>query len=167
MNHYLYRVEDQQTGEYYIGVRSCWCAPEKDVDYKGSGLLLRQKIRGRWSRYRKSILDIAADRDEALAIEALLVSDARLQDPLCLNLARGGRAGEPGKAKSEEHRKRIAQSLAGRTGTATKGFKGRKHTDETRRRMADARRGQTHSPETRAKIAASQKARWARRMNSK
>src|SRR5688572_24129247 len=34
--HYVYRLTREETGEFYIGVRSCFGAPEQD-DYMGSG----------------------------------------------------------------------------------------------------------------------------------
>jgi hypothetical protein len=36
MYHYVYKVVDTQTGEFYFGSRSCKCNPEEDILYTGS-----------------------------------------------------------------------------------------------------------------------------------
>lgn len=81
-NHYVYRLDDPDTGQFYIGVRSCLGAPEEDSGYMGSG---------KWcnahpaiSRVKKTIVRTFETREEAAAFE---VAEIRRNnnDPLCAN----------------------------------------------------------------------------------
>lgn len=90
MPHYVYRITNTRTREYYIGKRSCDCDPENDP-YMGSGVLLKRKLRAhRDDDWTKEILCLAPTSEAALEIErALLASCWRNSD--CLNLDEGGR----------------------------------------------------------------------------
>lgn len=81
--HYIYRLTDCWSGEFYVGVRMCRCAPALDKQYMGSG---------RWPRHvaydrrpiRKEVL--ATFDTRALAEEAeLLLIDMVVGDRLCRN----------------------------------------------------------------------------------
>lgn len=89
MNHYVYKITNGTTGEYYIGKRSCplW---QRD-QYMGSGKLLKRKMKAhRDHKWRKEVLGLYASAEEAYAQEALILGDLWLTDPLCLNLKPGG-----------------------------------------------------------------------------
>lgn len=82
--HYTYRVCDPATGEFYVGVRSCWGAPESDVTYMGSGTWPLIALRNRRS-LAKVVLAEHSSRKAAEAAEAEAIRIA-IADPLCRNL---------------------------------------------------------------------------------
>lgn len=65
---YVYRVELESTGEYYIGVRSCDCRPEKD-SYKGS--MVAWKVDKKL--LTKTIIGLYETRAEANLAESILI----------------------------------------------------------------------------------------------
>lgn len=80
--HYLYRLTNPATGQFYVGVRTC-VGSAADDDYMGSG---------RWPlacskdgiALHKQVVSEHATRELAEASELLLI-DASLTDPLCMN----------------------------------------------------------------------------------
>lgn len=82
--HYTYRLTDPKTGQFYIGVRTCFGNPELDTAYRGSG---------RWCQVNrltgvpvdKIILGTFPDRGTADMAERLAIAAAK-SDPLCMNL---------------------------------------------------------------------------------
>ena len=146
-SHYVYRIDRPSTGEYYIGIRTCKCHPADDT-YMGSGTLLKVKMAGRQSEFKKTILVIVQTRREALRIEEALVGPAQVAERTCMNLREGGE-GPPAmgsmatQPKSISHKDRIRKALTG------------KMTQEHRDKIAAANRrraGSTHSDTTKAKI---------------
>lgn len=85
--HYVYRLFSPQTGQFYVGVRSCVGDPDKD-SYMGSG---------RWPsacaasgvNLQKEIVAVLATRDLADAMEQELINSA-LGNPLCMNSPKTG-----------------------------------------------------------------------------
>lgn len=81
--HYVYRLTDPETGEFYIGVRSFLGDPAKD-SYRGSG---------RWptgAAYRgiklhREIVAVFQTRSEAERAEANMIAEA-ISLPLCCNI---------------------------------------------------------------------------------
>ena len=99
--HLLYRTECLITGKFYIGVHS---TANIDDGYLGSGVILKSSLRkhGR-SRHKRTILRICESREQVLDFEVQEVS-MHLDDPLCMNIARGGLAGNFGVKFSAEHK---------------------------------------------------------------
>lgn len=183
MNHYVYRIDRTQTGEWYVGIRSCRATPAKDYRYMGSGTRVSRIDR---SELVKRILVQVQTRNEARRIEAALVGPDQVADDLCLNLIEGGERGSVGYRHSAEtcakraemaqentyalgHRhtpdvcERIRRAMTGR-----KNALGYRHTDEARARMSAQRKGRpsnrkgsTMSAEQKAKISASLRAHYA------
>jgi hypothetical protein len=85
------------------------CAYSLDDGYLGSGLKLRNSIRkyGR-ENFKREIMEFLSSKEELADREAELVNDDLLNDPLCLNLKKGGIGG--GKFFSEEHRKKCSDA---------------------------------------------------------
>lgn len=92
MNHYLYKILDTQTNQYYLGKRSCPEEPSLD-SYMGSGLWIRklEKTFGPRVRYApkgrfiKIIIEYCGSSKEAYHREAVVVDETILRDPLCMN----------------------------------------------------------------------------------
>jgi len=83
--HYTYRLTDDVTGEFYIGVRSFIGDPASD-GYKGSGKWpTGAKFRG--NPLRKDILGTFKSRTEAERAEAEAIAEG-MKEPLCKNIAK-------------------------------------------------------------------------------
>lgn len=82
-HHYLYRLTDPATGEFYVGVRSCRCAPHEDRRYFGSGRWPQER-QWRGQPVQKDVLATFPTRRLAEEAEELLI-DMVLLDRLCRN----------------------------------------------------------------------------------
>jgi len=88
--HYVYRINNPSTGEYYIGKRTC-SGPIEEDSYMGSGLRLKRAMKARAEDgWFKEILISCESEEEAYDLEEAAVGDRWETDPLCLNLASGG-----------------------------------------------------------------------------
>lgn len=85
--HYVYRVKHPGTGEFYIGVRSSWGAPEHDGKYFGSGVWTMEMRRKRQPLV-KDVLAVFQDRRQAERYETEAIIAVR-GDPLCKNANTG------------------------------------------------------------------------------
>ena len=72
LHHYVYRLDHEASGTFYIGVRSCDCLPAQDR-YKGSGCWT---ARVPLLEVKKSILSTHCSRDEAEIAEKLAITAA-------------------------------------------------------------------------------------------
>lgn len=88
MYHYLYKICNNITGEFYYGVHS---TENLNDGYFGSGIELKRNIKkyGR-DNFSMHILEYKETRDEVLMLEQTIVNPTLLKDPLCLNLSIGG-----------------------------------------------------------------------------
>lgn len=80
--HYIYRVTDPMTGEFYVGARSCECRIEDDP-YWGSGSWVRQCLE-RGVLLAKDVLEVLPSRSALAKAEEGHVATA-LESPLCRN----------------------------------------------------------------------------------
>lgn len=81
--HYVYRSENPGTGEFYIGVRSCYGEPANDTGYVGSGRWVRYGDNAR--KLRKTILATFTTREEAEEAERETIAVV-IHDPLNRNI---------------------------------------------------------------------------------
>ena len=90
--HYVYLLHHAETGLYYIGVRSSYNKPEKDL-YYGSGSLLWDVYRqqgyyhidqGKPNGWEKYIVAVFPDRISANQFETQTIAAER-KNPYCLN----------------------------------------------------------------------------------
>ena len=146
MFHYVYRIDRPSTGQWYVGLRSCRCWPIEDTKYVGSGTYVKRIPP---EELTKQVLAIVETREDAARLEAALVGQKQLDDPLCMNLQTGGLNAH---SVSEETRSKLSKKLQGNTRT-----KGRKLTPEHRRKISEAMQGLKRSEETREKMSAAAK----------
>jgi hypothetical protein len=86
-DHYTYFIEDVETGNYYVGVRSCACSPESDTQYMGSGWWPKaMRKAGHGHRLHKHIIATYTTREAADVGEADLIR-FRGKDSQCMNRA--------------------------------------------------------------------------------
>lgn len=154
--HIIYKITNVLNNRFYVGMHTGFL----DDGYLGSGKRLKAEIKkyGK-ENFKREILEILPDRKSLESREAEIVSEELLVDPLCLNLKNGGEGG--GKFWNETHQQkcssaggRIGGKITGkknaniarqkmletRTNFATVGMTGRKHSEETKRKMREAHR---------------------------
>ena len=78
--HYVYRINVAGTGEFYVGLRSCFGSPDAD-EYMGSGAALKGFDA---SRLTKEVLSIHASREDAAIAETMAIRLA-MESANCLN----------------------------------------------------------------------------------
>lgn len=152
MYYYTYKITHKESGRYYIGARSSKVEPNNDK-YMGSGKLIRQAIKKYgMDAFEKAILNTYETFDEAFKAECLYL-DNYLTDPLCYNIAPGGKGGDRFSTheNKEQYRQRLKKSRSKHLSTltkndkqrlyASKGFLGKNHTEQTndKNRVAHAK----------------------------
>ena len=132
MNHYVYRIEETETKEFYWGVRSCECDP-KDDTYMGSMI--------RWKPNRsnliKTYIKTFSTRELAKEAEHIILKYYmnKKMFPLNRNYHNGKLFGESNKGVklkpfSESHRHKISLAMKSMKG------KKKKPSIESRNRMS-------------------------------
>jgi hypothetical protein len=95
MNHYIYKISNPETGEYYYGRRSTkkhW----KEDKYFGSSRVLRKyagnkkPTQERLPGWKKEVLLLFDNLRELCLHEKIVIGDKWKSDPLCLNGIPGG-----------------------------------------------------------------------------
>ena len=88
--HFIYKTTNPK-GRYYIGAHS---TDSLEDGYMGSGLLLKRSILSNGKENHKfEILEFCLDRQSLFEREAELVPVELMNDPLCMNLCKGGNGG--------------------------------------------------------------------------
>jgi len=149
--HFLYKTTCLTTGRYYYGIHS---TDDLEDGYLGSGRRLRYSVRKYGKEaHQKEVLEFFDDRQALLAKEAEVVTLNEIAKEDCMNIIPGGwcgnrKASELGNARIKELRKTDSEFNRAfienlrQIGKKTKNlnpqaFKGRRHTDEARRRMSE------------------------------
>ena len=81
-HHYVYQLSIP-SGEYYIGVRSCWATPQEDTAYLGSGSWPTKMAKTK-TKLNKKIIGIFETRQQAEIAERDAIAE-HLSDPMCMN----------------------------------------------------------------------------------
>ena len=150
--HYIYQIV-KDTGEFYIGMRSCNCDPELDP-YFGSGLRLKHAIAKHGKeKFRKEILiNNVKDRETLTRLEKQIVTQELVDDDNCYNLRIGGHGGsvkghihsDVAKSKMSTARKGVPFSDAHKAAIATA---------NTGKKLSDARKAAISAAKTGKKLA--------------
>ena len=163
--HYLYKTTCLVTGRWYIGMHS---TNNLNDGYMGSGRRLRRSIRKYGeSNHKKEILEFFDNRKLLIKTEKNAITNNMIGDPMCMNLMSGGTGGFiseeqqkhrsscAGKANAEklktdvEYFKAFSERASkimienhklGKMRHDT--FKGRTHSDETKFKISETKRGQ-------------------------
>lgn len=147
--HVIYKTTCIITDRYYIGMHS---TDNLDDKYLGSGKRLGYSLNkyGK-ENHRFEILEHHDNREALRKREAELVNVDTIKDLMCMNLTVGGRGSE-GYAIPEETKKRISNSLKNhviseetkqRLSLSQKGKPRKKHTEETKSRIAEKMKGRS------------------------
>lgn len=172
MYHYIYKTTCIVTNKFYYGMHS---TTNLNDGYKGSGKILMRSIKKYgMDAHITEIISYYTDRELLKHAEKIIINESLLENPLCMNLKIGGEGGgQRGIKRSSDTIYRMRQ---GRLKLLSEGWKpselsieemknklrGRKHTDETKRKMADAHNGKAMPPfsdEHKAKLSAARRIR--------
>jgi hypothetical protein len=171
--HYIYKITCLKNERYYIGMHS---TSDLDDGYMGGGLLIKKSIKKHGKeKHFKEILEFLPDRDSLIRREIQIINEDILNDPLCMNINKGGEGGwkkewstlgaisankknwenpefrEKMKTTASSTLKRLWDDPEKRTKlleTSKKTFEGRNHQEEAKRKMsveASKRVGQLNS----------------------
>ena len=154
----------------YIGVRSCSCLPENDLDYMGSSKILGEAMKVEPETFTKSIIETFSTREDANTNEQWLHETYDVaRNPLFYNqmnaplgFCMSGREHSKetkekmsvstsgknhplyGKKRSLETRKNISAAKKGKTKGKNNPNYGKHHSPEARQKMSDANRGENN-----------------------
>ena len=145
MKHYLYKITNLQSHQFYIGVRSAK-DPYNDKYMGSSSIWTKEWIKNNKELLKKEILnDSFLDRDSANLAEVELLKQYK-DDDLCINCLYDIIPSHLGKKQSEEWiRKRI------KSGEQANMY-GKHHSDETKEKISNKLKGRIISDETKEKI---------------
>lgn len=157
MEYYIYKVtllEGRLAGHYYIGKHK---QTGKYDYYAGSGKLLTDYYKKHGRRpgitYTKEILEYCDNPNTLNEREIYYVGDLWKTDPLCLNQCAGGYGGNTpkgrpspmkGRKASEETRRKMSEAMKGKG-------KGRKLSPEHYKHICEANKKIAQNPETKEK----------------
>ena len=127
--HYTYIIVNKNTQMKYIGVRSCNCLPENDFDYMGSSNILIEALQKTPEAFTKKIIDTFPTREIANTNEQWLHETYDV-------------------ARNPEFYNQMNVPLRfcmfGKTGKDSHWY-GKKHSEETKKKMSLAQSGEKHS----------------------
>ena len=104
--HYFYKTINLVNGKFYYGVTN-----GNDPWYYGSGKALKDAIKKHGIKnFHRCILKTFNTAEEAYQEEATVVTEKLVEDRQCYNMKVGGWGGV-GQKKTEEHRKKISESV--------------------------------------------------------
>lgn len=135
MKHFTYKTTCIVTGKFYFGMHS----GSPNDSYFGSGVHLHRSLRkyGRKNHVRE-VLSFYKTRKELIKAEVSLVTEEILNDPKCMNIAKGGLGGFI--SHTEQTKVKMRENAAKRPDSHY--VKGESH----------GMFGKTHTPEARARI---------------
>lgn len=146
MYHYVYIIRNKLNHKFYIGKHT---ASNLDDGYMGSGIAIKRAIKKYGlENFAKQIICFCDSQEEALQVEQFLVTPYLISREDCYNANIGGRGGSiKGRKLSEESRKRISAALIGNTYGS--GLKGKPKTEEHKRKISEGNKGRIISAEQR------------------
>jgi group I intron endonuclease len=166
MYYLIYKITNNLNGKIYIGQHM---TDNLDDGYMGSGLVISRAVKKHGVKnFTKEILYFCTDWDTMNSMEEAIVNEAFVAREDTYNLKTGGSHGIP----SEETRRRLSAVRKGLHCKSkykkTKSTRiGRPHTEETRRKMSEARmgkipwnKGRPMTEKQKKKISATKKKQW-------
>jgi group I intron endonuclease len=115
---FVYKTTHIPTGKYYIGKH---VTSDLSDGYMGSGIALSKAIRkhGKES-FKMEILTFCVSKEELSVLETRLVTQELVDDPMCYNLKLGGEGGwdhcpPKGRKLSDETRRKMSESHTGKS----------------------------------------------------
>lgn len=174
-HNYFYKITNLISGKFYYGIHS---TNNLDDEYMGSSKYIKKDfdIFG-IENFQKEIIVDYPSRKEASDHEVKILTKELLQNPMCYNLSAAGINWKI-RYPSEEQKNKTSNSLKGRTFTpehleklskSARKYRtneekehlriintGKKHTEKTKHKMSETRKGRVCKLETRKKISEKQ-----------
>lgn len=146
MIHYLYKILNIHTNEYYLGVRSTSKTPETDRYMGSSSIWTKSYIKEHKDELKKIIIDQSFEtRKEANDAEIKIIT-SHITDPLCINISIPGEEFTQYEHKCPEWKKRLYHKIFSGKGNS---FYGKHHTEETkqliRESIGDSKKGEKNN----------------------
>jgi len=146
INHYIYKISNPETGQYYYGRRSSKVHWSKDSYFSSSGYLKslcngKRPTKKRLPDWKKEVLLTFDTLEELITYEEIVVGDRWKTDPLCLNYIPGGETGG-GDARQMHTPEVRKKSRTGRT-KYWRSPEGRKHASELGKRVKGTKKTNT------------------------
>ena len=149
MKHYVYKLTETKTNEFYYGVRTCDCSPIDD-SYMGSMIAWKPNK----DNLIKEIVSEFESREEAVKFESMVIEN-NIKNPLNRNYHTGNTLAFYGKSHSNETKKQIKKTLVDRYKNQSHSNKGRKKSESHRKNIIKSLIGRKHSDETKNKMSES------------
>jgi group I intron endonuclease len=151
MKHYVYKLTDKTTNEYYFGSRTCKCNIEDD-GYMGSMVTWKPNKNNLIKEVIKSDFK---DRQSAIEFESELITNF-IKDTLNRNYFIPTReVGFYGHTHSEQTKLKTANTMSGKHAGKNNPFFGKTHSEQTIKKMSNSLIGKTHSDSTKKKMSES------------
>jgi hypothetical protein len=151
-HHIIYKTTCLVTGRYYVGMHS---TDDLNDTYLGSGLrLLRSVKKYGADQHRREILEDLPTREAASSREKELITEEMRADPECLNCGAGGLGAVDRPPTTEGARKKLSAAMRAHHASEAG--------EVTKQRLSEYHTGRKRPPETGEKIAARQRAHYAK-----
>jgi len=154
MKYIIYKITNLINSKIYVGKHQ---TINIDDDYYGSGVALQKAIKkyGK-SKFKKEILFIFDNEEEMNRKEIELVTEDFIKTGRTYNIGVGGEGGPHFKGRTHsEDTKRVISEKA----------KGRKFTEETRKKLSESNKKRVSSEETKCKLSEKAKLRFSNKEN--
>lgn len=148
--YYIYLIVNKVNGKTYVGQRKSSKEWYEDK-YMGSGTLLKKaKQKYGIENFEKFLIQYCYSKEETNKAERFWIAEYRRRSKAEYNLANGGDGGNgeanKGKKRSDETRRKLSES-----------HKGNHPSEETRRKRSESLKGKPKSEEWRRKVSEAQK----------
>ena len=170
---YIYLIIDLTNWKKYVGQHH-YHLEKLDSNYHGSGTIISKIYKKRPETLKEVYLKTCYTQEELDEWEKYFIFLYDTLWPNGYNLTEGGNGGVPceetrkkmsesKKNMSEEVRKKISESLKGKTLSEevrkkiSESLKGKQFSEQTRRKLSDANKGKHHSDEARKKMSDAKK----------
>jgi group I intron endonuclease len=147
MKHYVYKLTEAKTKEFYYGVRTCDCNPIED-SYLGSMVAWKPNK----DNLIKEIVSEFESREEAVTFESNIIME-NIKHPLNRNYHTGMGMAFYGKSHSNETKEKTSNTMQGKHVGEKNPFYGKKHSLETLKKISPL--GRNHSDDTKEKMSES------------
>jgi len=148
MYHYIYKMTDPNTGEFYIGRRSSKVKPELDVTYRGSMLSWSKEDNFDKSILIKEILIKDIETIEELCKLEPIIIESVINDPLNKNAHIPSKGFCTKGPLSEEHKRKLSEIKMGKKNPLIEGTKnpmyGKMQSEEGRLKISESNKRADH-----------------------
>lgn len=153
---YIYLILNKVNGKTYVGKHELYKKAWNEDNYMGSGILLKpaQKKYG-IENFEKFLIEYTFSEEDACKKEEFWIAEYKSRGKAEYNISKGGDGGYILKYASEEKKdkwkKKISKAAKKYIGE-NNGFYGKHHSEESRKKMAESRKGRKLSDEWKRKI---------------